>query len=188
MSLFGLQSSSQHLARQLQQAALAKSKAHPFFRSGIFNAGKWLNTWEKMQRKKVSTGDAALMASFLPYVFPNTGEQVESSIWPWQQRRVILSQKHTKRWLSALYALDEYASVYVDLIPHLGEWLGDVFNYIPRDVWSMLARLLGRLYYNSKQLFQHLQSRDESLSPDDFFFHRLDAKLKRVFDFSKPPK
>lgn len=178
------QVSVQTLANTLQQAVQNKSKAHPFFRSGIFNAGKWLGSWEKMQSKGCSNGDAALMAAFLPYEFSTT----QSSRWPWQERTGFLSTKNTKRWIQGLYDLDSQATVYVDLIPGLVEWIADVYNYIPRDMWSMAARLLARFYHSSKQLFKQVQSADSEVIPDQFFFHHVDEKLHTLFDFSTPSK
>ena len=181
------QASVQTLANTLQQAVQNKSKAHQFFRSGIFNAGKWLGSWEKMQSKGCSNGEAALMAAFLPHAFPTT----QSSRWPWQDRNDFLSKKNTKRWIQGLYDLDSQATVYVDLIPGLAEWIADVYNYIPRDMWSMAARLLARFYHSSKQLFKQVQSNSSNLndvSEDQFFFHHVDEKLHTLFDFSKPSK
>ena len=107
----------------------------------------------------------------LPLTYPSDSNHR----WPWQARENVDPSRTTMRWLDTLYQMNEHATIFVDVIPGLGDWLADIFNYIPRDIWSSSARLLGRLYRNSKSLYHHLINEGFDLDEETFFFQGMDT-------------
>ncbi len=187
ITLEQLRLEARHQSEELYQMCLIRSRVHPVFRIGKMNAGLWRDKWLAASRKNPNNDVATLFCSFLPIRFFDC--EGEITPWPWEVRNKIDNKSTTKAWLNALLALDDKATVYVDLIPDLGVWIGDVFNYIPRDVWSLAARLIARFYRSSKQLFHFLTTEEDSenISEDQFFFHKVDKSLHDLFDFSQKP-
>ncbi|MAA79206.1 MAG: hypothetical protein CL916_08085, partial [Deltaproteobacteria bacterium] len=189
MSLQLLREQAKKIANELYLACKSKQKGHPMFRSGMFNSGIWRAKWEAEARKTPTCSDATLFVSFLSLDL----EQCEnvSALWPWESRNQILAKKKNKAWLNALLNLDDHATIFVDLVPKMGIWICDVFNYIPRDVWRIAAKLIARFYRSSKQIFTSIYP--DGLEEDDerrqeFFFAKVDSSLQSLFDFSKPAK
>ena len=175
-------------AEELYQACLDRHKGHSLFRVGKMNGGFWRDKWIDASGKNPKDDVATLFSAFLPIHFLDCEGDI--SPWPWEVRNKIDKKRTTKLWLNALLSLDDQATIYVDLIPKLGDWIGDVFNYIPRDVWSLAAKLISRFYRSSKQLFLSMKTEgtNKDLASDGFFFHKVDLSLKELFDFAKKPK
>ena len=155
----------------------------------MFNSGFWRQKWVKTAQKSPNCAEATLYGAFL-HLKLEDAEDV-SALRPWETRDQILPKEKTKEWLDALLTLDNHATIFVDLISSLDVWIGDVFNYIPRDVWSMAAQLIARFYRSSKQLYQSIYP-DELDKNDglykEFFFAQVDDSLSELFDFSTQAK
>ena len=152
----------------------------------MFNAGFWRGKLGKVLQKNIGTEEATFFAAFLPVDLPS--ETNKDQPWPWQQRTQSNSRQKTKDWIQILLDLDDHATIFVDVIPDLGTWICDIFNYIPRDVWSMATLLIARFYRSSKQLFSTTYGNSD-LPTDElekirsqFFFTKIDKALEELFE------
>ena len=188
MTLQQLQNDSTNLAQTLYNSCVNRDKGHSLFKGGRFNAGIWKGKLGGVLQKNITTEEATFYAAFLPVDLPQ--ETNKDQPWPWQQRTQSNSRKKTKDWIQILLDLDDHATIFVDVIPAMGTWICDIFNYIPRDVWSMATQLIARLYRSSKQLFAttygNSQLSIEELEEirSQFFFAKIDTSLEDLFDFS----
>ena len=189
MSLQQRRLEAKHLAEKLYEACISQHTGHPLLRAGRFNSGIWRQKWMKTAQKTLGYAEPTLYGALLPLKLEDA--EGVSALWPWETRDQILPKAKTKEWLDALLTLDDHATIFVDLIPDLDVWVGDVFNYIPRDVWSMAAQLIARFYRSSKQLYRSIYP--EELDKNDelykeFFFAKVDDSLLELFDFSTQAK
>ena len=195
--LANLQQQYQTQASLLLDACVQKQKEHPLLNKGIFNVGIWRSAWMNTDKENLENQDAAIFSLMLATkeIVVRKGknsvreESIKENLWPWCNRETVLSQKNTVEWLEILLALDAYSTIFVDIIPDLGIWICDIFNYIPRNIWTVAARLLARLYRSSKKLFFSLYpevSEEAEQAKNSFFFSHIDNSLKELFDFSKP--
>ena len=191
MSLVSLREEARVLSQALYQQCLSKNKNHFLLKKGFLNAGMWQGAWIRAQKNGTTAEEATLFASFLPLLFPAEGKNTNP--WPWQSRSTVLPRDTLKKWIQQLLNLDSQSTIFVDLIPDLGVWVCDVFNYIPRDVWSLAALLIARLYRSSKQLFHHLYPQLEANTESEsiraqFFFAKIDASLNEIFPLENRAK
>ena len=70
--------------------------------------------------------------------------------WPWKNRKLAITKKQADRWLTALTTLNSHYPILAEIHPDLMYWLGDLFNYIPRNFWNKVSRLIPSLIKNGR--------------------------------------
>ena len=147
------------------------------------NAGMWRSLLSaELKRNDFDGAKAAVYLTLLHHSFSEPAKQ-----WPWLKRNSAMSKQDYSNWMDTLSELDVHAPVHADLLPGLADWVCDIFNQIPRDLWTKSARLIAKLYRNSKVLYNAM-AEQEGLAADDFFFAQLDTALHDIFQFETASK
>ncbi|MEC7984556.1 MAG: hypothetical protein VX278_05300, partial [Myxococcota bacterium] len=156
------------------------------------NAGRWRSEVQKCLRKN-DPNQAFTISLYLLQSYAGTERE---PTWPWENRSDRKSHKKEEEWLDLLLALNDIVPIPIDLLPGLADWIVDIFNYIPRLLWTKAARLIQRFYFNSQHLAISLGEHPKDITEasvgekNTFFCEQIDAALRDLFPFhqKKPPK
>ena len=154
---------------------LKQTRKHPLLRNKKPNSGYWLGMLERSITSGLGHSDAELYVIGL----------AQDWDWPWKNRAKTQKEKDIHRWIRALSSLNAEYPILGDIHEDFFDWLFDIFNYIPREIWTAVTRLIAAIVHNSRT-FKTISESSWGLCDD--FDSSLNALMPLNLKSYKKPK